>query len=92
MCKNCLHFDHCISIPNYPVSNNTIACNDWLNKDKYVSVVRCRDCKHCMLWNNATEKGIGDCRIRIMNSDCVDFVAVRDNDFCSYGERRCEDD
>ena len=39
MCKNCLHFDHCINIPSYPVTNNTIACDDWLSKDKYVPVV-----------------------------------------------------
>lgn len=42
MCKNCLHFDHCINIPSYPVTNNTIACDDWVSKDKYVPVVQGR--------------------------------------------------
>lgn len=42
MCKDCLHFDHCINIPNYPVTNNTIACDDWLSKDKYAPVVHGR--------------------------------------------------
>ena len=46
MCKDCVHFDHCINIPSYPVTNNTIGCDDWQSKDKYVPVVRCKDCKH----------------------------------------------
>lgn len=29
MCKDCLHYEHCINIPNYPVSNHTLGCDDW---------------------------------------------------------------
>lgn len=42
MCKDCLHFCHCKNIPSYPVTNNTIACDDWVSKDKYVPVVQGR--------------------------------------------------
>ena len=46
-----------------------------------VEVVRCKDCKHC------TEAFDGNpCCGRLRTS----FPYVRDDDFCSYGERRTD--
>ena len=53
-----------------------------------VEVVRCEKCIHCMLWQNPTNKVIGDCRIRKMNCYDDQFCMVGAEDFCSYGERR----
>ena len=55
-----------------------------------VEVVRCKDCKYSMLWRKPTDKVIGDCWIRKMNSDDEQFPMVGADDFCSYGERREE--
>ena len=52
------------------------------------SIVLCKDCKHCMLWNKPIGEHIGDCRFRYMYSDYPTFQNVKANDFCSYGERR----
>ncbi len=57
-----------------------------------VPVVRCKDCKYSMLWRKPTDKVIGDCYIRKMNSENEQFCMVGADDFCSYGERREADD
>ena len=46
-----------------------------------VPVVRCRDCK----WRKKTLKGDYGCVARFGMSACV---RLKDDDFCSYGERR----
>jgi hypothetical protein len=45
-----------------------------------VKVVRCKDCKHNVAKDSATV-------------DCICFMAdgMEPNDYCSYGERKCED-
>ncbi len=56
-----------------------------------VEVVRCKDCRNCMLWRKPTEKVIGECFIRKMNSEDEQFCMVGADDFCSYGERRTDE-
>lgn len=55
---------------------------------EYAPVVRCKDCKKCMLWRKPTDGVIGECYIRKMNSDDEQFCLVGADDFCSYGERK----
>ena len=45
-----------------------------------VEVVRCKDCKHYMLWEDSEDKCTCAKSIGLMVSD--------PDDFCSYGERR----
>ena len=44
-------------------------------------IVRCRDCKHWMDYEHEFEPNLGYCRE-------FDREEVRDNNFCSFGERR----
>ena len=57
----------------------------WLRKTPE-AVVRCKDCRRCDGFpEKETEPNeVGICRINMM--------AVKPNDFCSYGERRADDD
>lgn len=59
-----------------------------------VEVVRCKDCKHFMEYNEdyvrEVEKSDGDCFIRKMYSCDTQFCAVQSDDFCSYGKRKEE--
>lgn len=55
-----------------------------------VEVVRCKDCRHSMLWRKPMDSVIGECFIRKMNSDDEQFCMVGADDFCSYGERRTD--
>lgn len=55
-----------------------------------VEVVRCKDCKQLMLWCKPTDKVIGECFIRKMNSEDEQFCMVGADDFCSYGERKID--
>lgn len=57
-----------------------------------VEVVQCKDCKHFMLYTaehkETVEGADGDCYLRLMNSECKQFVACKHDDYCSYGERK----
>lgn len=57
-----------------------------------VEVVRCKDCKRFMEYNEdyvrEVEKTDGDCYIRKMYSCDTQFCAVKSDDFCSYGKRK----
>lgn len=47
--------------------------------DAMASIVRCKDCKHCIYISYAC----GDVRCGKLHTDYI-----RENDFCSYGERK----
>ena len=83
ICKECIHFPvcepHTDSNESYPEVGG---CPAFKNKDAFVEVVRCKDCKHfvqsepydpceCMKWT--VKWGV---------------AYVNPDDFCSYGERR----
>lgn len=55
-----------------------------------VEVVRCKDCKHFKSNERASERfGCGRC-IRNSSFEPLELSTVMDCDFCSYGERRCD--
>lgn len=56
---------------------------DYLHED-VVKVVRCENCKHGPVDD---ETGRRYCNNPLGTYGCV---PVKDDDFCSYGERRCE--
>ena len=75
-CKDdCIHYNVC----NYHIDEETpfevTECNNFKNKADFVEVVRCKDCKH-------RKNGIQG-----YYCDLTDFL-IKDDDFCSYGERR----
>jgi hypothetical protein len=85
-CKDCIHYEVC----DYHITEMTpMTVNEcshsFKNKDNFVEVVRCKDCKHCELCYPA--KAIGEealeswyCKIK------KNYMLL--NDFCSYGEKR----
>lgn len=46
-----------------------------------VEVVRCKDCKH----RYTMSSGMSFCKKNFL-------MGAKDNDFCSYGERRCDNE
>ena len=61
----------------------TEAVADYLIDNDVVPVVRCKDCKSWYRW----DAHAGECR-----SDKIDIHSgTLDTDFCSYGERRTDD-
>ena len=58
-----------------------------------VAVVRCKDCKHFMGYQDEYKRIVGaagDCRLRTIRCNEEDFVRCKSTDFCSRGERRTE--
>ena len=63
--------------------------NAWFNKTvDAVEVVRCKDCSHYVKISNLDK----DCRCNIFCGCYERPYPTEPNDFCSYGERRTEDD
>lgn len=74
-CKDCLHVD-C-----YDQSlEDAETCNFFLDKQDYQLVVRCKDCKH----SHNYPSGSYSCSFHEYEGE----PHVEPNDFCSYGERR----
>jgi hypothetical protein len=88
-CKDCLHYDACGNVVVKTIeqfANTTIiqrVCNDFKDRTKYVEVVRCEDCK----W---VEKG-KDYEAYCNHWESGLFADVKADDFCSYGERKCNE-
>ena len=76
-CKDCVHNDMCY-ITHIDIS---VACSEFLDKNKYAEVVRCQDCKHFI----QEEHGCNHFGY-YSHTPWVDEV-----DFCSYGERKDND-
>lgn len=51
-----------------------------------VEVVRCKDCKHCVLTDE------GECNPEDIVCDYFMTDGMQANDYCSYGERRADDE
>ena len=88
MCKDCLHRDGCC---NFVPIEGTIEeraeylyeclkkpCKDFKNEADFVEVVRCKDCRYANDCGTICHYGVGK--------------AVEPEHFCSYGERRKDND
>lgn len=81
-CKDCIHFPICepYTDPNesYPEVGG---CSAFKGKDAFVEVVRCKDCEYC-------QKYPAGYFCYDPRDKYTDSVEVKEDDFCSYGERR----
>ena len=87
-CKDCIHCEACEGTPRFYddeyIKDVTFSgdvrdlCPTFKNKADFVEVVRCRECKHCEIWNNDW----------FFCKKTVNDAEVTADDFCSYGERR----
>ena len=80
ICKICYHYELCKEdercLPEY------LNCNFFKNKLDVVEVVRCKDCIHYKA---------NSCFNRQWDLESsVEIPLVREDDYCSYGERKCE--
>lgn len=91
-CKDCLYWARCHSrisyVMDYDETGKEITdienhCKGFVDKSRYVEVVRCKDCKHFCPYEGEEHKG--DCEELVGLESCV-----YEDDFCSYGERRKE--
>ena len=83
-CKDCIHKRLCV-IKAFPdMFENTKwdkkHCDQFKNKANFVEVVRCRDCKYRILWDD----GMGG-----QKNFCELFYrGVADDEYCSFGKRK----
>lgn len=53
-----------------------------------VEVVRCKDCKHSYINSFSAQSGVALCKFWSNRAEGNNLV-VQQDDYCSYGERRC---
>lgn len=77
-CRKCLHFNYCTDKGNHAYRG----CSKYfIDKDEYVKVVRCKDCKHY------TTSPMGGNACLVHYNGRTELIPRKDDDFCSYGER-----
>ena len=97
-CKECLHFrvcggyipsdldkdvwDLCRQGKADEIPDIEERCSGFTYSTEYVKVVRCKDCKHRCEYKTL---GVAGCQ-----SPKGIFGYCKENDFCSYGERRTD--
>ena len=95
-CKNCVHHNVCLTFSGGIVREVIMGnkadkqCGLFKNKEDFVEVVRCKDCKHKVL----TESNRVMCSRNAQKMSCFaewyGLTATNDNNYCSYGERKEE--
>lgn len=85
-CMNCVHWNVCEW-----VDNDECVCSDFKDKDEFVAVVRCKDCKHSRAIdkNKSPEKYFReDCVVctceDVVGDEPAIYLPIH---FCSYGEK-----
>ena len=89
-CKECVHFDICDSWYKDIEAQGLVVgemsqqiCEDFKNKADFIEVVRCKDCKYYEIHKpyvtlNCERDG--------------KLIPMKPDDFCSYGERKEENE
>ena len=78
-CKDCVHNDMCY-ITHIDIS---VACSEFLDKNKYVEVVRCKDCKFAVV---AIPPLVSE--EKLVCTKFINWRAIETDHFCSCGERK----
>lgn len=92
-CKDCLSYGACDNImkryAGYDGLNpDGIDCGHFKDKSRYVEVVRCKDCKRCFEKRTKRHNNLMRFCMRVDGNE----FQVNANDFCSYGERKCDNE
>lgn len=86
ICKICYHYELCKEdercLPEY------LNCNFFKNKLDVVEVVHCRNCKH--LYELSAIDRRFYCKHHPQGLTGINII--EDNPYCSYGERKCDND
>lgn len=85
-CSECIHHEICYKIEHFGRDlESTSPCEQFLGKNDVAPVVRCKDCKCAQTNNFGVSSNIVLCCLETSKS-------VRQmDDFCSYGERKEND-
>lgn len=83
-CKDCLHYEACLTFSKFINAARDVeqGCEHFIDRIKYVEVVRCKDCKYCLLDLRGGANNL------CMQNEVGFLVKRKLKDFCSYGEKR----
>ena len=79
ICNNCIHLNTCYKIEHYGRNLDDEPCDDFINKNSFAEIVKCKDCKF---------RGREDCSMYYRCNCGEQHTWETDNDFCSGGERK----
>ena len=81
-----------INHPEYLIKDDALHIIDSFPAADVVEVVRCKDCKFFLQYNEKyaqeVEHADGDCLVKILHGEEMQYFACKYDDYCSYGERK----
>ena len=99
ICDKCVHQNACINAyasMGYFVdetkvkdhSRDILQCKQFADKSNYSEIVKCKDCKHAYINSFSAQSGIALCKL--FTNRAENQIAMQQDDYCSYGERKEE--
>lgn len=92
-CEDCIHHGTCYREGNrkaYTGDLDLTECKLYKSAADVVEVVRCKDCKNAYINSFSVQSGVAVCRF-LANRSNGELAIVQQDDFCSYGERKEQD-
>ena len=85
-----------INHPEYLIKDDALHIIDSTPAADVVKVVRCKDCKYFLQYSEKYKQEVkcadGDCFIKCLHSEEVQYCPCKNDDYCSFGERRDSND
>ena len=85
-----------INHPEYLIKDDALHVIDSMPAADVVKVVRCKECEYFLQYSEKYKQEVacadGDCFIKCLHSEEVQYSPRKNDDYCSFGERRDSND
>ena len=85
-----------INHPEYLMRDDALHVIDSIPTADVVKVLRCKECKYFLQYSEKYKQEVecadGDCFIKCLHSEEVQYCPCKNDDYCSFGERRDSND
>ena len=82
--------------PEYLMKDDALHVIDSIPAADVVKVVRCKECEYFLQYSEKYKQEVecadGDCFIKRLHSEEVQYCPCKNDDYCSFGERRDSND
>ena len=86
----------CMNHPEYLMRDDALHVIDSMPAADVVKVVRCKECEYFLQYSEKYKQEVecadGDCFIKRLHSEEVQYCPCKNDDYCSFGERRDSND
>lgn len=91
LCSRCFHRNACSSVLKEHLLIKELVCGKIPVCKDFVEIIQCKECKYAYINSFSDSQGKALCRYWT-NQAAGKQAVTKQDDFCSYGERRSEDE